>query len=126
MFYCLTMLFAKSAIIIEWLRIFVPTKTRSPFYWACIAVMAINNTFYVAGILFIGLKCRPVRKLWWPMAYGTCIELQKSRELDYSSSWVNLVLDLALLIIPQATIWKLRLPARRKIGVSLVFSLGVM
>lgn len=120
------MLFAKSAIIIEWLRIFVPTKTRSPFYWACMAVMAINNTFYVAGILFIGLKCRPVRKLWWPMAYGTCIELQKSRDLDYSSSWINMFLDLFLLIIPQTTIWQLRMPARQKIGVSLVFSLGVM
>jgi hypothetical protein len=110
----------------EWIRIFVPKGTRTPFFWACVVVMACNIVYYVIGIFFLSLTCRPVRKSWWPMAYGSCLSLETRRQFDYSSSCINFALDLVILATPQAIIWKLNLEPRRKIGFSLVFSLGVM
>lgn len=125
-FYAFTMLFAKTAIVIEWIRIFVPHRTRSPFFWMCALILCCNVIFYVAAIFVLALTCRPIQKTWNPMEYGTCFTKHQQRVFDYSSACINFVLDILLLITPQATIWKLNLATKQKIGVSIIFSLGVL
>lgn len=39
---------------------------------------------------------------------------------------VNIVLDLITLIVPQGTIWRLRMSVKKKIGVSLIFAVGLL
>ncbi|KAJ2993391.1 hypothetical protein NUW58_g1857 [Xylaria curta] len=63
------MLFAKTAILLEWIRVFVPKRQRNSFFWICSSIIGAN---------FIKV------------------------------------------------IWKLNLTRKRKIGVSIIFSVGVL
>ncbi|KAL4928318.1 uncharacterized protein BDV17DRAFT_291806 [Aspergillus undulatus] len=98
-------------------------------------VFSINNTFNVAtwilnGILFayfISTSCGlifasdPVEaewKTWLPRTH-----------INYKAFWIsfsciNICLDIVVLALPQPLIWKLQLPLRRKLQVSLIFLLG--
>lgn len=122
-FYAFTMLFAKTAILIEWMRIFVPRGTRNFFFWVCLPVLILNATFYIVAIFIISFTCRPVEKWWKPMVPGVCIS---RRSFDFSSGCINLALDIIILLLPQRTIWKLNMSLKRKVGTSLVFSIGVL
>jgi hypothetical protein len=38
----------------------------------------------------------------------------------------NMLLDIAILVLPLPTIWKLKLPTAQKVGLALIFSLGIL
>lgn len=54
---------------------------------------------------------------------GHCIN---KRALDLSSAYFNLVADLFILLLPQRVIWTLQMSRQRKIGVSSIFSVGIL
>lgn len=39
---------------------------------------------------------------------------------------INVVLDLVILVIPQRIIWRLKMKKAKKIGVSLIFLIGIL
>ncbi|KAH6645398.1 hypothetical protein BKA67DRAFT_111379 [Truncatella angustata] len=119
------MLFAKTAIILEWMRIFVPKGTRNFFFWTCLSILSVNAAFYVVAIFIINLTCRPVQKSWYLMTPGVCFGAETRRHFDFSSACINLALDILILFLPQRTIWTLNMPSKKKIGVSLVFTIGL-
>ncbi|KAJ8130427.1 hypothetical protein O1611_g3201 [Lasiodiplodia mahajangana] len=123
LFYAFFMLFAKTAILLEWLHIFAPGGQRNIIYWTCWPVLALNVAFYLAGIFVIVFTCSPPEKFWHILTPGTCFN---RRAFDFSSSIINLSFDLVILLIPQRVIWKLNMNLRRKISVSLIFSVGVL
>ncbi|KAI0019181.1 hypothetical protein F4780DRAFT_748020 [Xylariomycetidae sp. FL0641] len=123
LFYALGMLFAKTAVLREWLRVFLVRGQRNAFFWICWVVMIINAALYTATIFLVGLSCRPIRKFWEPWTAGDCLN---HRKVDFSTACVNLALDVAILLAPQLVIWKLNMTIKNKVGVSLVFSLGLL
>ncbi|KAI0537289.1 hypothetical protein GGR58DRAFT_472479 [Xylaria digitata] len=123
LFYAFTMLLVKTAILRAMLRVFAPPGTRNFFFWAAWAVLALNVAFYTVEIFVIGFTCRPLQKWWAPMIHGYCLNEKK---LDIYSSIVNPILDLIILALPQPIIWKLKMRLERKIGVSLIFSVGIL
>ncbi|KAK7936175.1 hypothetical protein PG985_001670 [Apiospora marii] len=123
LFYAVTMLLLKTAILLDWMHIFVPKGTRNVFFWTCWPVLVANAVFYVAATFVIAFSCRPVSKFWTPMGEGICIN---RRNFDFASACINLVLDVIILIIPQRMIWKLQMPLRRKVGISAIFSIGLV
>lgn len=38
----------------------------------------------------------------------------------------NMILDIAVLALPLPTIWKLKLPTAQKLGLAIIFSLGIL
>ncbi|KAK8113615.1 hypothetical protein PG984_014141 [Apiospora sp. TS-2023a] len=122
-FYAFTMLLTKTAILLDWMHIFVPKGTRNVFFWTCWPVIAANAIFYVAAIFVIGFSCRPISKWWMPMIEGVCLN---RRNFDFASACINLILDVIILLIPQRMIWKLHMPLRRKLGISAIFSIGLV
>ncbi|KAI2473712.1 hypothetical protein F4781DRAFT_438336 [Annulohypoxylon bovei var. microspora] len=121
-FYCFAVMFSKTAILFEWLRVFVPRGMRNLFFWTCWLVLISNIIFYIAAIFFQNLACKPVKKAWIPMTPGTCLDI---RAVEFSSPCINLVFDLIILFLPQRTIWSLNMSLKRRLGVSLVFSMGI-
>ncbi|KAI0444503.1 hypothetical protein F4803DRAFT_572981 [Xylaria telfairii] len=110
-----TMALLKVSIIYEWIQIFVPPKTRNWFFIISLTTIVVNVVYYLAAILVTTLIC--------PTPATLC---------DYSflvflnSASINLASDLVLLVLPIKTIWKLQLPRRKKISISLVFGIGVI
>ncbi|KAI0391386.1 hypothetical protein F5Y17DRAFT_460849 [Xylariaceae sp. FL0594] len=118
-FYSLTMLTVKSAILLEWRRIFVPFGTRNKFYWACMVLLLFNILYYGAGIIAANLACIPYRAIWDVTVKGKCIN---QRGLITSGTAINVISDIAILFLPQRVIWRLNMSRRKKQGVSVAFA----
>ncbi|KAI1410736.1 hypothetical protein F5Y13DRAFT_192062 [Hypoxylon sp. FL1857] len=122
--YAVTMLIMKASILREWSRIFVPHGTRNAFFWTCHIVMSVNIAFYAAIVIAENLSCFPYRRIWDKTVPGsTCID---TKATAVAASAINIVLDIITLILPQRIIWRLQMPIKQKIGVSLVFMIGVL
>ncbi|KAI3316487.1 hypothetical protein HD806DRAFT_552654 [Xylariaceae sp. AK1471] len=121
--YCVTIATIKSAIIVEWVFIFVPAHTRNSFYWVSYILLWVHILFYLAIIIFLNTACHPHDKLWNPLLPGKCISTTFSGTLLAS---VNLAVDIILFILPQRVIWGLRMSFRKKLGVSLIFLVGIL
>ncbi|KAF5870083.1 uncharacterized protein Bfra_010230 [Botrytis fragariae] len=102
--YSAALLFAKTAILIEWVQIFSPHRTHAFFYCSAIT-------------------CLPHESIWQPWVKGKCID---RKALGVFTAIFNVIMDLLILLLPQRIIWTLRMTMARKIGISLVFSVGVL
>ncbi|KAI1129660.1 hypothetical protein F5Y10DRAFT_263886 [Nemania abortiva] len=121
-FYLYTIMLAKVAILLQWIRIFVPRKTRNFFFWTACVLMSIVAVYYTAASLVIIIPCAPFEKNIDVLA--TCSP--GAEILDLFSASINLVLDIAILLLPQRVIWKLQMSRRRRMGISFVFAIGAL
>lgn len=121
--YSFTIMLIKAAILLEWVRIFVPAGTRNSFYYTCHILLWINVLFYVAIIIAVNLACTPYQQNWDKSLRGHCIRTDLA---NMSSAIINFVFDLIIPILPQRGIWRLHMSRQKKLGVSLVFAIGFM
>lgn len=121
--YSFTIMLIKAAILLEWVRIFVPAGTRNSFYYTCHILLWINVLFYVAIIIAVNLACTPYEQNWNFLLDGHCIRTDRA---NMASAIINFVFDLIIPILPQRGIWKLHMSRQKKLGVSLVFAIGLM
>ncbi|KAI8626401.1 hypothetical protein F5Y19DRAFT_488236 [Xylariaceae sp. FL1651] len=113
----------KTAILLEWTRLFVPPGTRNTFYWTCQIVMWVNVLYYIAVIIVSGISCFPHEKIWNMSVPGKCFN---TRAFFISNAALNLASDIIILVLPQKIIWSLKMSREKKVGVSLVFAVGVI
>ncbi|RYP85595.1 hypothetical protein DL769_000936 [Monosporascus sp. CRB-8-3] len=121
-FYAVTMGCLKVAILLEWMRTFSPIGARGYFYWSCQALLWINALFYLSALIAGNLSCIPHQKIWNMTIPGKCIN---RKVLDTATATLNLTSHLFILSLPQTVIWKLKMTKARKIGISLVFAIGI-
>ncbi|KAI0100988.1 hypothetical protein GGR51DRAFT_530850 [Nemania sp. FL0031] len=115
---------AKTAILLEWVRIFVPRKTRNWFFWAAWFIIAINSLFYFASIWVVLFAEWPITYNWNLLVPGGR-SLADRKLLDVVATGVNLFTDISTFLLPQPIIWSLNMTKSRKIGISLMFSFGL-
>ena len=114
----------KAAILLEWLRIFVPHNAHNAFFWASWVTIVANTMFYVAGIFAENFSCRPYNSIWDKTVPGSqCIDV---KALFLSSAVLDLASDIAVLILPQMIIWSLQMSTQKKLGVSVLFTMGIL
>ncbi|XXG97442.1 hypothetical protein Hte_003743 [Hypoxylon texense] len=123
MLYCATVMTVKTAIIVEWLYIFVPSHTHNYFFWACHVLLWLNILFYLAMMILPNAACTPHDKIWNPLLPGKCTNTSFS---STSVAAVNFATDIILIILPQRVIWGLQMSLQKRIGVSLIFLIGVL
>jgi hypothetical protein len=121
--YSLLMIVAKSAILIEWNHLFVPPSTRNWFFWASSILCGLNILVYLVAMILTITSCIPTQKAWASWIDGKCFP---KRFTDIFAACFNLVMDLGILILPQPVIWGLNMSRERKIGVGVVFSIGLL
>ena len=121
--YAMVMLFAKTAILLEWKNLFAPRKTSYWFFWACIAMIVVNVIAYTVAIVMTSISCIPIQKVWSPWIEGVC---RQQKSTDIATTWINLAMDVVILLLPQPIIWRLKVTRQRRIGVSLIFSMGLL
>lgn len=113
----------KTAILLEWVRIFVPLGWKNSFWWACHIILIVNIIAYVIFTFVEIFGCTPRQKMWRPTLPGKCLDINN---INIASAIVNLVSDLIILVLPQKVIWGLKLSPRKKMGVAAVFAMGVL
>ncbi|KAL9127418.1 MAG: hypothetical protein Q9217_003714, partial [Psora testacea] len=119
--YIPTIFIAKLSILLLLLRIFVPSgKTKT--YWAIQAVILFNLLFYLANLPIEIWPCIPRRKLWNPLLPGHCIN---NEMVFVAGGAINMISDFLILLIPIVSIWRLKMPVKKRIGVCAIFATGI-
>ena len=113
---------AKLCVLLQMQRLFLGSK-RGSVYWCTQGLIWSNFLFYIATTAaFIG-ACSPRAKIWDPSLPGTCIS---RNALMLASSAINIISDITILCLPVFAVWKLKLPIKRKMIISAVFSSGLL
>ncbi|KAL9599258.1 MAG: hypothetical protein Q9219_003960 [cf. Caloplaca sp. 3 TL-2023] len=116
------MFFTKTAILLLFHRIFVPTGSRrTRIWWAIWIVFWWNLLYALALILSVSLQC--VGKDALVAAGKECVD---EFAVVMCASVINITTDVALLIIPMFAVWGLHLPSRKKWKLSAVFGVGFL
>ncbi|KAH9906806.1 hypothetical protein F4778DRAFT_800778 [Xylariomycetidae sp. FL2044] len=114
----------KTAILLDWCRIFVVAgRSNSFFWWGSMSLIAIQVTWGVACIIFLNMQCVPHEAIWNFYLPSRCYDLNK---VMLASACVQVVTDWSMVLLPQRAIWALQMSWRSKIGISVVFGVGLL
>ena len=122
--YGLVVLQIKAAIILQCLRVLVPTGVRTATYWILWTLMWAHVVFYVICTFIEIFLCNPRAKAWDPtILEGHCMN---SSAVNIAAAAINTASDLILVVIPQIIIWRLNMSIEKKWAVSVVFLIGLL
>ncbi|RDW56693.1 hypothetical protein BP6252_14045 [Coleophoma cylindrospora] len=109
---------AKVSYLFFYLRIFV----NKGFIKAVKIVAAIVVAWWTANVLQVFLICTPFKLNYDVTVTGTC----GNRPAAYTAiGAINLITDVAILLLPIPTVWKLQMPVSSKIGICGIFTIGL-
>ncbi|TRX89573.1 hypothetical protein FHL15_009482 [Xylaria flabelliformis] len=121
--YAVCIVLIKSAILLEWVRIFVPRATRGAFYWICHILLWTNVVFYTVILISANLSCTPFARIWDKTLPGNCST--DNNAYDVATASFNFVSDVLIFLLPQRMIWRLHLKTKKKIGIAFIFAIGI-
>jgi len=119
LFKAATML-TKVSILLLFLRIFTTSK---PFRITCWVTIAIVVAFGVAIINASIFQCTPIDKSYEPSVPGHCILVG---DVWYAHGGFAVLSDVWMIFLPLRQIPKLKLPRVQKVGLAMIFSIGVL
>lgn len=114
----------KIAILVNWLRIFVPSGQRDSNWWTLQILIWTNIIFFVVATFTEIFRCWPRQKIWDPLFEGGSCPINVGVQ-NIAVSAINFISDTAILAMPQRIIWKLQMSRSRKWGLSLLFVIGI-
>lgn len=107
----------KTSLLLFYLRLFPNRRMRIVAY----ITGAIMWGFAIASTIVDINTCTPINSLWNTHISGHCIN--KNVFYVFGSS-VQLVTDVAVLLIPLPFVWSVHIGTTKKIGLSVIFLLG--
>lgn len=114
----------KVAIVLDWCRIFVNgNKTKNPFWWACVALGSLQTSWGIICVILLNVQCIPHEKIWNFYVEGQCISLHK---IQLASASIQVFSDVCMTVLPHRVIWELHMSRTKKLGVSIIFGLGLL
>lgn len=122
MLYTLTLGLIKTSILFLYLRLFPDPKFRRTVW----ATQAFNLLMVGSFIISDFLQCQPISFFWesWDGEHtGRCFNINA---LAWAHSALNIALDFWMLYLPATQVWSLQMKVRKKIGVILMFGIGIL
>ena len=117
-------MFLKAGILFQYMHLFAPLPSIHPtFRHICHATIVANVLFYVACTVVENFSCTPREKIWNKLVPGHCIN---NAALIMSSGVLNLASDVLGVALPQRMVWGVRVSWGKRVGVALVFGVGVL
>lgn len=115
----MTATFTRSSILFFYRRIFV-SQVFLGIVWI---VLGMVLGFFIGCSVAAVFGCQPVSYYWNSDQDGHCMNEILFYRLN---GIINLSLDLLVLILPLPLLWQLQMYTRKKIALSLIFSLGLL
>lgn len=117
--YPTTQTFAKLSALTTLTRIFTTHERflRWGFYFLAIYVILV----WVASMLMVSLQCQPFSSNW-----GYPVQCVYPPAASLAMNTLIATTDLFLIILPQPSIWRLKLGVGRRLGLSLIFTIGLL
>ncbi|KAL2817190.1 hypothetical protein BJX63DRAFT_386336 [Aspergillus granulosus] len=122
--YTMVLVLIKTAILTDWYRIFVSgNRIRTLFWWGCWGLIIFQNVWALICMLLLNLQCRPYEAIWKFWIPSKCYPLPI---VMLTSASVQVVTDISMFLLPQKIIWSLHMTWRKKVGVSVIFGVGIL
>lgn len=109
----------KIALLYLYLEIFRHNVLLRRLVWLLVAV---NTAYIIIFITFFMTQCDRVSDAWDQQRSVTNCRPREVHEI--ASVAANLALDLSVIILPLPAVWKLQMPVIKKLGVTIMFTLG--
>jgi len=112
----------KLTFLLLYLRIFPGAKIRKVIWWTLI----VNCTYTFVFVLMGFFQCRPIRYFWkrWDGEHeGSCIN---PNAIGWLNASISILLDIWMLGIPITQIIDLNMHWKKRLGVGLMFSVGIL
>lgn len=121
MAYVLALGTIKMSFCLLYLHIFPGEKFRIACWWL-LAIIVAQTTAETLVVLF---QCTPVHKAWdaTGLVKGTCVDMNA---FYYANFAVKLASDLALFLMPIPKVVRLRMSVGKRVGLVIMFSLGLL
>lgn len=120
--YSTSLALIKMSICFLYLRLF-PNKD----FHRVVRITQVINVLILVGFLLTDLtQCKPMSYFWthWDGQHkGWCIN---SNAMIWAQAAVNIGLDIWLLALPASQLWILNVPDRKRLGVHVMFGLGIL
>jgi hypothetical protein len=117
-------MFLKVVVLLQMIRVFVPAGLRNVTFWAAHFMIWTNVAFYVAFAFLEMFCCTPRAKFWdKTIQEGHCLDFLA---IHVVGAVICLASDILILLLPQRVIFSLQLPLKRKLGLSLLFTVGIL
>lgn len=114
--------FIKATILLLYLRVFTPRRWTPLDY--TIRVFIVIVVLFPASISVAKIfECTPRARIWNNTIQGTCIGLAAMLN---ASGIFNIIFDVVILLVPIPALWKLKVERKKKIGIYLIFTVGVV
>ncbi|ROW14766.1 hypothetical protein VPNG_03832 [Cytospora leucostoma] len=112
--------FIKLSILFFYISIFTFPRLRT----AVFIVITLDVALIIVVIFESFLLCRPLAYTWdKTIPGGVC---GNSTESYLSVAILNLILDIALVILPMPVLWRLQMPVEKKVAVNAILALGLL
>lgn len=113
----------KMSILAFYMTVFSSSK---PFRISCYGMIALILGYWMSTIVRMYFLCHPFAAAWDPQLLTTvsgafCVNLGMAY---ISVSIINLILDLAIFLLPMPLLWGLQMPLKKRILLMGIFGLG--
>jgi hypothetical protein len=114
--YLFTTALTKVSILLLYRRLFTPF-----LHIATLVVGLIICAWCISGVLVTSLQCDPISAVWDFELDADCID---PVAFSLAIALSGVLTDLIVLVLPLQMVWRLHLPIRKKLVLSVIFSLG--
>jgi hypothetical protein len=112
---------AKISILCLYIRVFGTTPMRKVYYIMLVAI-TVNGVWLILSGVF---SCVPIQGFWDPEASASAFCLPR-KPMWFSNAAVNILTDFALFLGPMVVLRPMKMPRRQKMGLYVVFGLGLL
>ncbi|KAJ4357946.1 uncharacterized protein N0V89_002523 [Didymosphaeria variabile] len=123
--YCPLSFFVKMAILVQYLRLFAPSRSvnQAMFFGAWGTIISCT-ILYTVLIFWTAFYCHPRKAIWDKLTPDAkCSDVN---DITLAQGAFNMASDIIILILPTSGLWKLNVPLGRKIAVTLLFATGLL
>ncbi|KAH0370694.1 hypothetical protein KCU65_g2267, partial [Aureobasidium melanogenum] len=122
--YSATLALVKTAILLDWCRMFVVgSRRKSYLWWVSMIIIFVQVSWGIACIILLNMQCVPHAAIWKFYLPSKCYNL--STVMLVSAS-VQVISDWSMILLPQKIIWSLQMNWRQRLGISFIFGVGLL
>jgi hypothetical protein len=115
----------KLTILLQYIEIFAYKSVNRTMYWLCYFMIFVNFVLYFISVVLEIFVCRGVHTPWEGIDNGYSCPFNILM-LNVVVNAFNSVSNITILILPQVSIWNLQLELGKKIGISILFLMGLL
>ncbi len=123
MLYLISIMSTKIAILILYKTLF---GIKRSFRYLCYGMMAIVTSYCIIFFFIEAFNCNPVAKTWHALTFTGPAKCFDNSMIQFVIGGFNIATDFIILVMPMPIILDLNMDSKRKIGLLVIFSTGIL